>query len=232
MLCSTEGHSRAWWAPIMRKTGLPSSTFAAFVVISMPRTARPSTLGCSRVSGLTRLGVVGRQLVELGVDLVEGAVGRAPARQVRLGDGRGIRLVGRRRLRHRGAQVGVLDPPREAGVAQPLRVGAAVEDDLDALGVTVLGGVEPEAGDLAALLLGRGRHVDDLHLLLGRGRRGDRQAGSTEHDGRGEGPRDGDPPDVGQGSHGLLLIWGVAVHDLPDARPGASTSHLERVPTT
>ncbi len=56
MECSAEGHSRAWWAPSIRKIGLPSLTLAAFVVISMPRTVRPSTERLGSVSGLTWLG--------------------------------------------------------------------------------------------------------------------------------------------------------------------------------
>ena len=40
----------------MRNTGLPSATFAASLVISMPRIGLPSTLGFARVSGRTRPG--------------------------------------------------------------------------------------------------------------------------------------------------------------------------------
>jgi hypothetical protein len=70
-----------------------------------------------------------------------------------------------------GAEVGVPDRPGEPGVAEPLRVGAGVEHDLHPGGVTVLGVVEPEAGDAAALHLGAGVDVDDLDLLV-RGSRG------------------------------------------------------------
>jgi hypothetical protein len=56
MACSPEGHSRAWWTPIWRKTGLPSRRLSTFVVISTPSTVRPSHVSWGRVIGRTRPG--------------------------------------------------------------------------------------------------------------------------------------------------------------------------------
>ena len=51
IVCSELGHSRAWWAPISKKTGLPSLMLSAPVVISRPRIFSPSTVRLASVSG-------------------------------------------------------------------------------------------------------------------------------------------------------------------------------------
>ena len=54
--CSAAGHSRAWWTPMVKKTGLPSATLAAFVVISRASTSRPSSVFSGSTSWRTSLG--------------------------------------------------------------------------------------------------------------------------------------------------------------------------------
>ncbi len=55
MLISPEGHSRAWWTPSIRNTGLPSAP-ATPSLISTPRRVRPSSEGGDSVSGRTSFG--------------------------------------------------------------------------------------------------------------------------------------------------------------------------------
>jgi hypothetical protein len=54
--CSPDGHSRAWWTPIIRNVGFPSVLAATLSLISTPRISRPSSERRLRENSLTSAG--------------------------------------------------------------------------------------------------------------------------------------------------------------------------------
>ena len=128
---------------MIRKIGLPSPVFCAPVEISMPLTSRPRRLRWPSVSGRTATGTASRAASSR-------ARSRAGAGSSR-GRSAGSRLAGRARAARRGARCGAParrgprpargsgSPPRAAA-----RVGAAVQQHLDGVGVAVLGEIEAE----------------------------------------------------------------------------------------
>ena len=110
--------------------------------------------------------VAHRQLLHLEVVVREMAVLVAAGRQLRLRvGGRELRVLVAVGLRLR-LEVGDPDRVGEAGVAQRLLVGRAVQHDLDGVLVAVLGQVEPERLQ-GVLVLARRADVDELHLAVG-----------------------------------------------------------------
>ena len=108
--------------------------------------------------------VVHGELLHLEVVVRQVAVGRAAARQPEAARRARVRASRRALRRVLRREVGDPDAVAEAGRAQLAGVGAAVEHDLDGVGVAVLGQVEPERLQALLVRARAGWHVDDLEL--------------------------------------------------------------------
>ena len=110
--------------------------------------------------------VLGREVLELGVVVGQRAVaarGRSAApRRARAGVAAAAPRSLVRAARVLRDEVGDLDGPAQAGLAQRGLVLGAVQDDAEALLAAVLGHVEAEVGEPLLLLARRRDHVDQL----------------------------------------------------------------------
>ena len=117
---------------MLRNAGLPSLRLT-FSVISMPRTSLPSHVLFGSVISRTRLGVLGGELLELGVVVGERAVGVAAAREGRSGwRGRRSARSAARCARLCATRSGTSTRQRKPALRSACLVVGAVEDDAEA----------------------------------------------------------------------------------------------------